>query len=262
MTVAQQIEQASREDLDAINGLVKDAEKSLQKWTEVYGRRSDDLRKAEAELAARRGDDGAVEIAEPTSSFFGISYQWFDLIAVGPFQRIQPLGPFAPARVIRAGELAVLLAAVWRNPFPLPGGANPSAAQIMTGQQYTVRGQTVNVNQVANGPDLGPVNAVFGAGNVDVFPLVIPSLPAPQDGTPLLLDISLTIDVRSGVSGLPPFAGYASRWFQLDTEPPFVFPPRVVPVPGIGNIPLPQISVPGLAQGFINDTPVRVLIYS
>jgi hypothetical protein len=133
--------------------------------------------------AGRR--DVTAEIAEPTSSFHGFPYQWFDLIAVGPFQQAAPGGgPFVPSRVIRAGEPAVLLAAVWRNPFPLPFGPNPSAAQVMAGQTYIIRGQTIDVNSVSHGPDLGPVTNVFGAGYINIHPLVIPSVPVPAPGPP------------------------------------------------------------------------------
>jgi hypothetical protein len=271
MTAAQLIDKAPPETLDAIDKLVKDAHSALEKATQAYGQQYDKLVKsasaaragagaprakqsaARSEATGSRAEEPAAQITDPISDFGGVPYQWFDLIAVGPFQPIQPLGPFAPARVIRSGEIAVLLAAVWRNPFPLPFGPNPSAAQIMAGQRYTVRGQTVNVNDVANGPDLGPVANTFGAGNVDIHPLVIPSVPAPADGAPRLLDISLTIDVGSVANGLPPFAGYASRWLQLDSAPPFLFPT----IPGVG-----PVVVPGTVPGFINDSPVRVLIYS
>lgn len=258
MTTTELIDQAPRETLDAIDTLVKDAERSLQGWTKEYGKQYEHLnQRLEKQLKQTaappaRKDNGS-EVAEPVSTFLGLPYLWFDLIAVGPFQPVSPGGPFRPSRIIRTGEVAVLLAAVWRNPFPLPLGLSPSAAQIMAGQQYTVRGQTVDVNGVTDGPDLGPVVNTFGAGNVDIHPLFIPSVPAPTDGSPRLLDISLTIDVRGPASGLPPFAGYASRWLQLDSAPPFVFPS----IPGVG-----PIVVPGTAPGFVNDAPVRVLIYS
>jgi hypothetical protein len=246
------VEDAPQQTQDAMATLVKDAREALTRGTEQYGRQFHELAdKAKARLSGN--GEGRAEIAEPLTSFFGVPYLWFDLIAVGPFQQVQPLGPFAPARVIRSGERAFLLAAIWRNPFALPFGPNPSAAQVMTGMRYTVRGQTVNVNEVSNGPDLGPVNAEFGAGNVDLHVLEIPTVPAPADGAPRLLDISLTVDVRSGTAGLPPFAGYASRWQQLDSSPPFLFPF----IPGVG-----PVVVPGMTPGLINDTPVRVLIYS
>jgi hypothetical protein len=276
----------------AVDHLVSDAEASLTRWNAEYGRQLDTLvgraanraatraangqvqqhlREAavgtragerSTERSAERADEGAgefltqhdiaAEIAEPTSSFLGFPYQWFDLIAVGPFQQITPGGPFAPSRVIRSGEPAVLLAAVWRNPFPLPFGPNPSAAQVMAGQTYIIRGQTIDVNSVSNGPDLGPVTNVFGAGFVNIHPLVIPSVPTPADGSPRLLEIFLTLDTQGADAGLPPFAGYASRWYQLDSEPPFLFPS----IPGVG-----PVLVPGMSPGFVNESPARVLIY-
>jgi hypothetical protein len=251
---AVELPESLREHQSQITQLINDTRAALERGTETYKAQVAMLEAAAQER--RTGSrDATAEIAEPLLNVFGIPYQMLDLIAVGPFQPTAPLGPFLPARIIRAGEPAVLLAAVWRNPTPLPGGgANPSAAQILAGQSFTIRGQTVNVNDVADGPDLGPVSSTFGAGFVDIFALQIPSVPAPPDGAPRLLDISLTFDVRSVALGLPPFAGYASRWLQLDSEPPFVLPT----VPGVNG----PVVVPGLAPGFVNDIPVRVLIYS
>jgi hypothetical protein len=230
---------------DAIRQTVSDIEKRLESGTARY-------RDQIAQLQAARAGD-TTKLAEPTAVFGGIPYQFFDLIAVGPFQPIGS-GPFRPNRIIRAGEPAFLIAAVWRNPTPLgftPG--NPSAADVMAGQSFTILGQTVNVSNVTAGPNLGPVTGTFGAGFTNFFVLPIPSVPPPGDGSPRLLDITLTIDVRSVAQGLPPFAGYASQWLQLDTEPPFVFPY----IPGVGG----PIVVPGLVPGFVRDIPVRVMIY-
>jgi hypothetical protein len=235
---------------DAIRQTVSDIKERLEQGTEHYRRQIKQMDKQKS-----GNGSGPAELAEPTAVFGGVPYQFFDLIAVGPFQPIGS-GPFRPNRIVRAGEPAFLVAAVWRNPVPLGFTlGNPSAAEVMAGQQFTIRGQTVNVNDVTNGPDLGPVTGTFGAGFVDFRVLSIPSLPAPADGSPRLLDITLTIDVRSVASGLPPFAGYASLWLQLDTEPPFVFPF----IPGVNGGP---IIVPGLVPSFVRDIPVRVLIYS
>jgi hypothetical protein len=238
-----------RDQQDALTQVVRDVREGLDRGTARY---RDQITKLQAER--QPGAGATPELAEPTAVFGGLPYQFFDLIAVGPFQFVGS-GPFRPNRIIRAGELAFLVAAVWRNPTPLgftPG--NPSAADVMAGQSFVIRGQTVNVNDVVNGPDLGPVNGTFGAGFTDFFFLLIPSVPAPPDGSPRLLDITLTIDVRSVASGLPPFAGYASQWLQLDQEPPFVFPF----IPFVGG----PIVVPGLVPSFVHDIPVRVMIYA
>jgi hypothetical protein len=238
---------------DEIEETIREVRDKLEQGTTHY--RSQINKVHNQNRPSPNGDDRVARIAEPTAVFSGLPYQFFDLIAVGPFQPIGT-GPFRPNRIVRAGEPAFLLAAVWRNPVPLgftPG--NPSAAEVMAGQRFTIRGQTVNVNDVADGPDLGPATGQFGGGFVDFRVFSIPSLPAPEDGSPRLLDITLTIDVNSVESGLPPFAGYASLWLQLDTEPPFVFPY----IPGVNGGP---IVVPGLVPSFVRDIPVRVLIYS
>jgi hypothetical protein len=58
-----------------------------------------------------------------------------------------------------------------------------------------------------------------------------------------MLEIHVTVDMLGPGPGLPPFAGFATRWFQPDLQPPF-------------------LGQPGVLPGFLNETPVRVLVYS
>lgn len=239
-----------REQREQINEIVSDVRQRLEQGTAMYRQQVAMVQNTQRQ----RAGEVSAELAEPIAQFGGLPYEFFDLIAVGPFQPVGS-GPFRPNRIIRAGEQAFVIAAVWRNPAPLgftPG--NPSAAEVMAGQSFTIRGQTVDVNNVTNGPDLGPVSGTFGAGFVSFFVLPIPTLSVPPDGAPRLLDITLTIDVRSVALGLPPFAGYASQWLQLDQAPPFVFPF----IPLVGG----PVVVPGLNPGFVRDIPLRVMIYA
>jgi hypothetical protein len=230
-----------------VKALEEEVQKKLEDWTEQYKEQVTKL------ATAKPAGEGAAEIAEPSSRFFGIPYQWFDLLAVGPFQQVAPGGPFLPHRIIRAGEPARLIAALWRNPLPLPGGPNPSAAQIMSPYQFTVRGETVNLSNVTNGPDFAPVNGTFGGGFVNIISMPVPAVPVPAQGRPTLLEVNLTIDILGGGPGLPPFAGFATRWFQPDLQPPFLFPF----IPGVG-----PVFVPGAGPGVLSEVPVRILIYS
>jgi hypothetical protein len=240
----------TEEDVDPqVKALEEDVRTKLEDWTEKY-------RQQVAELTAKARGEAGAEIAEPTSQFFGIPYQWFDMLAVGPFQQVAPGGPFLPHRIIRIGEPARLVAALWRNPQPLPGGPNPSAAQIMAPFQFTVRGETVNLNRVTNGPDFTPVSGTFGAGFVNIISMPLPAIPAadaPAEGRPTLLEVNLTIDILGAAPGLPPFAGFATRWFQPDLQPPFMFPN----IPGLG-----PVIVPGVGPGVQNEVPVRILLYT
>jgi hypothetical protein len=224
--------------LDQLEAMLR---QKLEMHTAVYRQKFHEKVAAAEQRAASAA--GTAEIAGPVTpgGFFVPSYQWFDLLAAGPFQPTAPGGPFEPSRVVRAGEDAVLYAVVWRNPVPLAGG--PSAAQIMAPFEFRIRGETTNLTSVTNGPDLGPVTQVFGAGFINVVAFSIPSLPPPPDGRPTLLEINLTIDVLGPGVGLPPFAGFATRWYQPDFQPSFL---------GLGDI----------TPAVLNEVPCRVMIYS
>jgi hypothetical protein len=219
----------------------------LDSWTGFYQKQVEEL-----EAKSR----SAAEIAGPISDFFGITYQWWNLIALGPFQRVQPLGPFRPQNIIRISDPAFMLIALWRNPAPLPGGVNPSAAQIMSPFTFTIRGETINLSQVINGPDFQPVTAQFGPGFVNVFRMDLPNIPAnqrPVEGRPVLYETNFTIDILGVGPGLPPFAGFSTSMFDPNDVPPFVFPF----IPGVG-----PVFVPGRSRGLRHDVPVRYLLYT
>lgn len=232
----QAAEEQAREDFQK-NPRVKDL---IDNVTTKLGEYSRQYEAKYQQLTERATGTSRAEIAEPVTPL-PVPYLWFDLMVMGPFQPIAPNGPFLPHRIIRAGEPALLLAVLWRNPVSLLGG--PSAAQIMSPFQYVVRGQTIDLNSVTNGPDLGPVTNMFGGGfvNVEMLPLV--SLPAPAQGEPRMLEIHVTVDMLGPGPGLPPFAGFATRWFQPDLQPPF-------------------LGLPGILPGFLEETPVRALVYS
>jgi len=184
-------------------------------------------------------------IAEPGSEFFGIPYPWWDILVVGPIQAVAPGGPFRPSKILRVGEDAYVLVILWRNPVPLPGGPNPSAAQIMASYEWEVRGETINLSDVTNGPDLDPVSGTFGAGFVDAFLMTIESgtFPVPPtEGRPLLFELNFVMDIKGVGPGLPPFAGYATWVLDLDAEPPF-------------------LGLPGVPAGPEHDVPMRFLVY-
>jgi hypothetical protein len=232
----QAAEEQARTDLrrdPRVQTLVDDVTLKLTAYTRQYEAKYQQL----MERAIRT--PGA-EMAERIT-LLPVPYLWFDLMVMGPFEPIAPNGPFLPHRIVRAGEPTLLLAVLWRNPVPLLGG--PSAAQIMSPFQYVLRGQTIDLNSVTNGPDLRPVTNTFGGGfiNTEVLPVV--SNPPPPKGEPRMLEIHVTVDMLGPGPGLPPFAGFATRWFQPDLQPPF-------------------LGQPGILPGFLNEAPVRVLVYS
>jgi hypothetical protein len=223
----------------------------LRSWTESFQQewqrsyRAKIEAQVEASMATRGNGDRVAAAAEPDSEFFGITYPWWNILVLGPFQAVAPGGPFRPSKIIRTGEDAFMIVVLWRNPVPLPGGPNPSAAQIMASYEWEVRGETINLSDVTDGPDLAPATGTFGAGFVDAFLMPIPpgTFPVPAEGRPLLYELNFVMDIKGVGPGLPPFAGYATWVFDPDTEPPFLF-------------------VPEAPAGLQHDIPVRFLVYS
>lgn len=223
----------------------------LQSWTESYQRewprryRAKVEEQVEASLGTKGNGGRVVAAAEPDSEFFGITYPWWNILVLGPLQAVAPGGPFRPSKIVRTGEDAFMIVVLWRNPVPLPGGPNPSAAQIMASYQWEVHGETINLSEVTNGPDLAPATGTFGPGFIDAFVMPIPpgTFPVPAQGRPLLYELNFVMDIKGVGPGLPPFAGYATWVFDPDTEPPFLF-------------------VPEAPAGLQHDIPVRFLVYS
>ena len=212
----------------------------LKEQTKVYTRQLRQLSKGPG-----------TEAAEPIT-LHPQPYQWWNLLLAGPFQPIARLGPFLPHKIIRHGEPAFMIAALWRNPAPIPPGfGNPSAAQIMAPFNFRIHLETCDLTACANGPDFGPIDGVFGGGFINTFFIPI-NFPQPQDGRPTLYETNMVVDILGPGPGLPPFAGFATWVLDPDLEPPFFFPF----IPGIG-----PIFIPGVGPRLQHDTPARYAVY-
>lgn len=157
-------------------------------------------------------------------------YKWWDLLIAGPFQFIAPGGPFAPSKIIRAGQPAFMLSALWRNPAPI-GGMGPSAAQVLNGQQYRIQGEVINLSTVSDGPDLPVTNGTFAGGFLNFNVHFIPAtfFPIPPEGKPHLYQLEMTADIVTAAPGGPPFASYATWVLDPDFDPPFLGRPGIPP---------------------------------
>ena len=146
-----------------------------------------------------------------------------------------------------------MIAALWRNPLPLPGGPNPSASQIMSPFRYRIRGEVINLSTVQDGIDYSPVTNTFGGNFINLHVMNVPGpSSAPADGQPVLVEANFTVDILGVGLGLPPFAGYATWLLDPDNEPPFVFPF----IPGLG-----PVIVPGSGPRLQHDIPARYMFY-
>jgi hypothetical protein len=169
-------------------------------------------------------------------------YQWWNVLLAGPFQPVAPLGPFLPHKIIEHGQPAFMIAAIVRNPQPLPGGPNPSAAQIMAGFDYRVTLSTGKLNTWTAGPSFGPQGGVFGGGFVNFQVFNLTGFNVPADTQPDLYEANLVMDIVSAAPGLPPFAGYATWVLDPDVE-------------------LPTLFTPGQGPRLQHDIPARFLMY-
>ena len=182
------------------------------------------------------------EAAEPITVHGGTLYQWWNVLLAGPFQPIGALGAFLPHKIVLHGEPAFMLAAIVRNPNPIPGGPNPSAAQVMAPYEYRATLQTGNLTTWDPGPTFGPQGGVFGGGFVSFELFNLTGFAAPPDGQPNLYEGNMVMDIVGPGQGLPPFAGYSTWVIDPDIELPFLF-------------------APGQAPRLQHDIPARFLLY-
>jgi hypothetical protein len=182
------------------------------------------------------------EIAEPIGPVFPL-YPYWNLLLAGPFQPLGgPGGPFLPHKIMRAGDPAFMLGALWRNPacinWVCPA---PSACELMSGWNAQVWLRTCNLTTCTRGPSFGPFNIVFtpfpNCTNIFEIPITFPT---PPQGEPDLYEANATVDITG--PGVVSFAGYSTWVFDPDSDP---FPP----LPGVG----PQLQY---------DIPARFLVYT
>lgn len=159
----------------------------------------------------------------------GQPYTWFDLMCAGPY-KYTPTGGFLPNKVIRYDQDAFMVGCIWRNEAGLNWDPfSPSALENMSGWNFDVWFECVNLTTVSDGPDIGPITfAPLGAENPKVFEVQMPAntFPAPDSGRAHLYEINMTIDVTGPgdtVAGLP-FSGFATWIFDPDLE-------QEIPVP-------------------------------
>jgi hypothetical protein len=164
------------------------------------------------------------------------TYEYWDLLVISPQQFIVPPFTFQPHKIVAGGEFTLLLAVLFINPLPSPGGGM-SATQYLAGRGFRVRFQHVDLTNVVGGPSF-----VF-AGNfpapapmISIFPVGF--VPANPGLNPQLLELNVTADVTDPVQ---PFAAFGSQWLDIEDDPGF---------------PVPQ------ASGLRTQIPLRYLVYS
>jgi hypothetical protein len=190
-------------------------------------------------------------------------YQYWNCLTVGPIQWFGD-PPYRPSKIIAAGELTLMLGVVWINPANSPGGGFPGTV-VLGGRDCRVRFETVNLSDVANGPDRWWLRTFDNpALNVYVFPWW---RVWPDPGvTPNLYETTLTADV---VQLGQPLAAFSTWHFTPDVEPGFLVPLPPLPAPPPGTVPPgsvppaipPAIALPPMWWPLWYGLPARFLVY-
>ncbi|MCL5996814.1 MAG: hypothetical protein M1546_12275 [Chloroflexi bacterium] len=184
----------------------------LKERTDAYTLRLQAYRQAQAKPRP--------EISAP---MLASGYQYWNCLTVGPIQfTLNP--PYQPSKIIAAGEPALMLGVVWINPANSDGGGLPGTV-VLGGRDYRVRFETMNLTDVADGPDMTFAGTFANpAAVVNVFPwLLIPPDPGPN---PAMYETMLTADI---VQMGQPLAAFSTWHLDLDTEPPFLTVPAQGP---------------------------------
>jgi hypothetical protein len=203
----------------------------LKRRVEEYVARLDTTRNGQAtEAEAAVAEAGEVTVGP---------YVGLDVLAYSPIQSIGT-PPYAPHKIIRGGEQAVIWALVFVNPAAdIPNGFAVPATVQLSGRGFRVRFDQIDLTNVSNGPDF-----TF----TGTFPSPAPALTwipfpftAPDPGlNPRLMEANIAVDITDMAQ---PWAAFATWHFDIESDPGF-----------LGFIP----SVPPQLQ---HDIPMRYLIY-
>lgn len=184
---------------------------------------------------AGQSSDGAASLGEPTVN----DYVSFDVVAVSPIQFLS-LPPYAPNKIVAAGELMLLLAVQWINPQVdvANGFAIPATVQL-GGRILRLSFDQLNLTTATAGPNF--VHHIPLPSPAPAFIIAAQFVLAPPVGTPQLIEVNVTSDIENPAQ---PYAAFATWHEDVDTDLPWFmgFPPTVLP-------------------GLRHDVPMRYMVY-
>jgi hypothetical protein len=178
--------------------------------------------------------DGQVRLGEPTVN----DYVAFDIAALSPIQFGGP-PPYQPSKIVAAGEDAFLFVFMFTNPLvSIPDGFAIPASVQLSGRDWRIRLEQVNLSRVQNGPD-GTRTGTFTSPAAIITSRAF-RLPTPDPGpNPTIIEALITADIANPAL---PFAAFASNIFDLDPDPGF-------------------FGIPPTPPQWTHNLPLRYLIY-
>ena len=211
---------------------------AAKQWAQDYmAKLTEATNKRLAEIASSsNGSNGGIapRIGEPTVG----QYVAFDVAATSPIQPIA-LPPYQPSKVIAAGEPAYLIAYMFVNPMAsIPNGfAVPPTVQL-GGRGWRVSLDLMNLTDLTHTTlvQTGTYGPVAPSLSFAIF-----TLPTPNPGPDAAVyEANVTLDI---VDPAQPYAAFATNFFDVDSDPGFLFVPPAPP-------------------GWRHDLPNRYLVYS
>lgn len=211
---------------------------AAKQWAQGYlAKLSEETNRRLAQIGSNsNGSSGGIapRIGEPTVG----QYVAFDVAATSPLQPIA-LPPYQPSKVIAAGEPAYLVAYMFVNPM----ASIPNGFAVPPTVQLGGRGWRVSLD-LMNLTDLTHTTLVQTGTYGPVAPslsYVIFTLPTPNPGPDAAVyEANVTLDI---VDPGQPYAAFATNFFDVDSDPGFLFVPPAPP-------------------GWRRDLPNRYLVYS
>jgi len=160
---------------------------------------------------------------EATHPLLPSGYQYWNCLSVGPYQ-LTGSTSYMPSNIVEAGEISLMLGVIWINPADGPGSSLPGTV-VLGDRDYRFRFESVNLTDVANGPDFTQMGTFSSpASEVTLIPWIF----APPDPgiNPRLYEVNLTVDIlQSG----QPLAIFGSWHRDPSTEPAFMGEPTMGP---------------------------------
>jgi len=184
--------------------------------------------------------------------FLAEQYQYANCLTVGPIQFFSD-PPYRPSKIIAAGEETLMLGVVWINPANGPGGSWPGTVTL-GGRPFRVSFETINLSDVANGPDWhrsgtfhNPANSIyiFEWRQVWSDPGIYPNL----------YETTFTLDMTQAGQ---PMAAFSTWHYDPDIEPGFLVDLRSLS--DEYGLP-PTLSGWGMGPHYQFERPARFLVY-
>jgi hypothetical protein len=198
--------------MDPQLNLPKDIDEKAQKFIKSFHGYLKDHTEAYIERMVNHNGQLRAEASEHNIG----GYSYWNALTIGPIQ-FTGNPPYAPNKIIAAGELTLMLGVVWINPAPGPSSTMPGTT-VLGDRDYRVRFESINLTDVVNGPE-ATFTGVFPspAGSINLFPwFFVPADPGPN---PKLYETILTADISTNAQ---PFAAFSTWHYDLDQEPAFL----------------------------------------